>query len=145
MPKSVDSQLQGFKQLSKKLRALGPSVGGKFLRQSVSSAMNPAMRKARAKAPRGTREHRTYKGRLVAPGFLSRNIKKNSFKSRDGRFATASIRVKQEAFYGNRFVEFGTQYQQPQPWLGPAFDESREEMLTNIEKELLKRINRVSK
>ena len=141
---SVERQLQGFKALDKKLRDLGPAVGGKILRQSVSAAMLPVLKGARQSAPKGSRLHRTYKGRLVAPGFLSRNIRRTSRLSRDGRLASADVRARGEAFYGG-LLEKGTKHIDGKPWLGPAFEHNLSTVENALKKALLRRILRVAR
>lgn len=139
---SVEFQLEGFNQLSRRLRALGERVGGKVLRQSVSSAVNPVVKEVRAAAPVGKRAHKTFKGRLVAPGFLSRSIRKRTWKSRDGRRASASIGVASEAFYGLQFVELGTKRLPAKPWLEPIFDQKKQEVTNKLKADLLAKIER---
>jgi len=95
-----DEALHGYKELSRKLAQLGPKVGGKVLRGSLLSATLKTRREMRAKAPvrRTGGAKRTYKGRLVAPGFLSRSIKTQS-RVRNG-YAFVRIGVRKEAWYG---------------------------------------------
>lgn len=98
--------VKGLNDLSRKLAALGKDMAGKTLRQSAMNATTPALKALKAAAPRGKSLHKTYKGRTVAPGFLSRSVaRKSSYKN--GR-ARVEIGVKKEAFYGVLFVEQGT-------------------------------------
>lgn len=99
-------KVKGLKELSSKLNALERTVAGKTLRSAAMLATTPAMKRMKATAPRGKKLHRTYKGNLVAPGFLSRSIKRKS-TYRNGR-AKVSVGVKKEAFYGVLFVDPGT-------------------------------------
>ena len=80
---NVLSQLIGFEDLVRKLNELGAAVGGRVLRSALMTASLPALRSIQAAAPVGTKAHRTYKGRLVAPGFLKRNIRRKSLLARD--------------------------------------------------------------
>ncbi len=147
---SADSGLEGFKELSKKLSSMGSAVGGKILRQSVGAAVTPVLKEARLNAPQGDRSHKTHKGRLVAPGFLSRSIKKKTFKSRDGRYASAVIGVKKEAFYGVQFVERGYtptdrnkkkhSSVDPNEWLTKSLESKRREVTNKLKQDMLKRI-----
>ena len=107
--------------------------------------MTPVVREAKNRAPRGDRAHKTYRGRLVAPGFLSRNIKKKTFKSRSGSFASASVSASTEAFYGTQFVERGTKYNPAQKWLGPAFLSKKNDVLKRFNSRLRKKINDIAK
>ena len=102
MPGSVE----GLNELSRKLAKLGPSLAGRELRKSAMYATTTVVKEMKQAAPRGKEPHRTYKGRLVSPGFLSRSVKRKS-SYRNGK-ATVTIGVKKEAFYGVMFVEKGT-------------------------------------
>ncbi|WP_186297664.1 HK97 gp10 family phage protein [Sedimenticola selenatireducens] len=101
-----ESSVKGLRELQNKLATLGPKLAGRVLRQATMNATTPAMKTMREAAPKGKQAHRTYKGNLVAPGFLSRSIKrKSSYKNGKARVI---IGVKKEAFYGVLFVEKGT-------------------------------------
>lgn len=96
-------KIEGMKELDKRLGRLGAKTGGKALRKAVRLAAKPVLQEMRSAAPRGTKDHRTYKGRYAAPGFLSRNVVWAS-RYRQGR-ATISLGVRQEAFYGVQFLD----------------------------------------
>ena len=119
--------LEGVAQLTRQLDALGSLEDGKVLRAVVRAGMTPARKKARQLIPVGVDAHRTYKGRLVAPGFAQRSIVIVVSLSRDKQKATAILGVKAEAFYAIQFVEMGTSKMAAQPWLRPAFYGTREE------------------
>jgi HK97 gp10 family phage protein len=119
--------LEGVAELSKQLDALGRLEDGKAIRAAVRAGMTPALRAAKQNIPTGTKEHRTYKGRLVAPGFAKRSIVLITSLSKDKQKATAIIGVKAEAFYAIQFVEMGTSKMAAQPWLRPAFYDTRQE------------------
>lgn len=84
-------------------KELGAAASGKALRQAVGVAITPILKEARAKAPKGNEYHRTYKGRLVAPGFLSRSIGKKTWLSKHKHFALATVSPLNEGFYGKFF------------------------------------------
>lgn len=142
---SLDAELIGAKELSKKLEALGAALSGKLLRQAAGTAMTPVVKQARQNAPRGTRAHKTYTGRLVAPGFLSRNIKKKTFKSKSGLYASASVSAASEAFYGPQFLERGTKHIAKNPWLTKSFDNKKTEVTNKFKIDLQKKILRAAK
>lgn len=137
----VDAKLSGFDQLQKQLRALGQANGAKAMRSAAGFAMTPVVKQARANAPRGKEGHRIYTGDLVAPGFLSRNIKKKTFKSKSGRYASATVGMSAGAFYGE-FFERGTKYINKSPWLEPAFESKRREVLKRFSTKLAKNIEK---
>ena len=94
------SRVKGLDQLSKELRKLGPDIGKKVLRSATSAALTPTFKKIKASAPVGSVPHKTFKGRLVGAGFLSRSLKRSSrFLPRQGK-AIAKIKILPEAFYG---------------------------------------------
>jgi len=96
----MSNRVKGLDQLSKELRKLGPDIGKKVLRSATSGALTPTFKKIKMAAPIGGTSHRTFKGRLVGGGFLSRSIKRSSrFFPRKGK-AIAKIKILPEAFYG---------------------------------------------
>lgn len=135
--------VEGLKELSRKLAALGEKVGGKALRQATLNASTPALKAAKLAAPVGQVAHKTYKGRLVAPGFLKRSIKRKSYY-KNGK-AVAMIGVKAEAFYGVQFVEKGTKNISAKPWLVPAFVNNRDNMEQRLKDQIKKKIERLAR
>lgn len=141
--------VRGAKELSKKLRALGQKTGGKVLKSAAYSAMLPVLRSAEASAPVDDRSHlrKTYKGRAVAPGFLSRNIKRHAWLAPGKNYVRVRVGPASEAYYGSLFVELGTSSQAAQPWLGPALERNqgrvldlfKQKMKVVIEREARKR------
>lgn len=113
--------LEGVADLTKQLDALGKLEDGKALRRGVAAGGRVVVARAKALIPKGVDAHRTYKGRLVAPGFASRSIRSVTSLSKDKQKATVKIGVRNEAFYAVNFVEIGTSKMPRQPWLRPAF------------------------
>ena len=132
----MSSKFIGGKELARKLAKLGDAAGGKALRNAATVSMTPVVKAAKAAAPVGTKAHTTYKGRLVAPGFLSRSIKKKTFLSKDKRFVAAIVGPSREAFYGTQFVEVGTGKLQAKPWLQPVFASTKDQVLTKFKAKL---------
>jgi len=95
----------GFKELDRKLGKLKTAVGIKALRNATTRATTPVVRRMKALAPRGSEAHRTYKGRLVAPGFGSRSVIKRSRFNKARGAASVTIGVKKEAFYLIQFYD----------------------------------------
>ena len=137
-------ELVGLEELSKQLAKLGAAVGSKTLRQALMSATLPAYKAAKMAAPVGENSHRTYKGNLVGPGFLSRSVARKSYFNKRTGVASVMIGVKPEAFYGVQFVELGTKYQPAQPWLGPAFKKSRNAMEARFKHMLKRKIEKIA-
>ena len=139
------ADLEGFKELSRQLKELGRTVGGNALRSAANAALMPALRKARQTVPVGTVAHKTYKGRLVAPGFLRRSLKRSTKLGRNRNIVFARLGVKEEAFYGVVFLERGTSKIQKRPWLVPAFESTKDESLKLLSERLKKRIEAAAK
>lgn len=117
----------GFDDLSAKLAALSSDEQvGKVLRSTVRSAMKQVKKRAEARIPQGIDAHRTYKGRLVAPGFARRSLRVIAKLDKSKHKASAVLGVRAEAFYAVQFVELGTSKQPARPWLRPAFAESND-------------------
>lgn len=146
-----ESDLVGFKELDRKLQQLGDQLGGKTLRQSVGYAMQPVLVRARLEAPKGKRAHKTYKGRLVAPGFLSRNIKKRTYLAKNKYSATAVVGVSREAFYGLTFLHRGFRHVRsgkkiaPDPWLERALEPQQQVVINRLKSGLTDRITKIAR
>ena len=103
------SELVGVKELTKKLDKLDAKLAVKTLRSVLFRATTPVVRQMKAQVPVGTEAHRTYTGRLVAPGFTkNRSIKRLTGKRflSQGKLSIA-IGVKAEAFYAIKFYDQG--------------------------------------
>lgn len=150
MAKLVDTpELQGFAALDAKLAELAdPKQQASALRASVSQPMRKVMKKAQANvarlSPGKTPMHRTYKGRLVSAGFASRSLRVKTIMSKDKQRATAMLGVLSEAFYAVQFFELGTATIPRQPWLVPAFESSKKDMVEGIADVLRKRIAKIA-
>ena len=140
-------EVEGADDLRKKLSNLGDAASGRVIRSAANFAMTPVLKEARRNAPKGTRPHKTYKGRVVAPGFLRRNIVKKTKLSRDKSRAFASVSARGEAWYG-RLIETGYtakggREMPARPWLRPAmlnnkglvFDRYKSKLRERIKKE----------
>lgn len=137
--------LEGVAALTRQLEALGKLEDGKVLRNAVRAGIKPATERAKALIPVGVDAHRTYRGRLVAPGFAKRSIKTRVNLSRDKQKATASLGVGPEAFYAVQFVEVGTSHMAAQPWLRPAFYSTRGAQQEAMAKSFRKSIKKAAK
>lgn len=137
--------LKGVAQLTRQLDALGKLDDGKALRAAVNAGIKPAKEVAKGLIPEGVDAHRTYKGRVVAPGFARRSIATKTKLSRDKQKATAMLGVAPEAFYAVQFVELGTSKMPAQPWLRPAFEATTKEQQQEVAFSLKKSIDKASK
>lgn len=139
------SQLEGVADLTRKLTDMKGAAAGKELRAVVKLAMQETEHKARARIPQGKVPHKTYRGRLVSPGFAASQLYANSYVDKKTGSAVAILGVGREGFYATIFVELGTARMQAQPWLRPSFEESQDPMLRIIAEELKKRVERIAK
>lgn len=141
----MSETIQGMSELNKKLKALGKVAGGKILRQAAMLATKPILDEAKAKVPRGNKAHKTYKGRIVAPGFASRNLVRRSKLSRDKQTVWVNIGVRGEAYYALQFLELGTKYHAKQPWLTPAHRRKKPEAIKRFGEKLKIKIEAAAK
>lgn len=142
--------VHGTKELTEKLRELAsPKEQAATLRAAVREPMKDVMRVAQSNISRispGKRQiHRTYKGRLVTAGFASRNLRMITRMSRDKQMAQSVLGVRKEAFYALQFFELGTAKIPRQPWLMPAFYQSRNQTLAKVGEAMKKRIERIAR
>lgn len=134
------AKIEGLRELSKQLDKLGKELGTKTLRNASRAAMSPTHKKIKALTPVGKRAHRTYKGRLVAPGFLKRSIKLGSRAKRG--VVTASISAKPEAFYG-MFLVIGTEKIPARDFFFRVFANDRAGIESRLVSQLKKRIDKI--
>lgn len=98
---------QGMKELYNKMQELGAALEVKVIRSAAMSATLPTVRAMQAAAPRARGAYRTYKGRLVGPGFVGRSVtRKSSFNKQTGRVIVL-MGVRREAFHGVTFLDKG--------------------------------------
>jgi hypothetical protein len=99
----------------------------RVMRSAANASLTPVVKALRQAAPKGSEAHRTYKGRTVAPGFLSRSIVKSSRIARDRSRVFAHVRLASEAWYGS-LIEHGYR---PGRRSGAIRAESRKGSLSN--------------
>jgi len=128
-------QTVGLSELSALLKSLADELTAeKILKRSVSSSAVCVQEDARSRAPELT-------GRLRA-SIVIRSEPASSFSYLSGDDYGAGVTVRVTAFYGG-FVENGTRYTRPQPFLGPAFDAQKERFTSLLGDELGARIDQV--
>lgn len=137
--------LEGVAQLTRQLNDMGAAVAGKELKGTAKSAMKIAYDKIVATAPVGSVPHKTYKGRLVAPGFYKRSLRLIARINKRLGSVEAIVGAAREAFYGVLFVELGTSKMAAQPHIRPAMESSQESMLQQIASQLRNRLERIAK
>jgi hypothetical protein len=139
------THIKGLAELDRRLAALGGALGQKVLRNATRAAMTPVLKAARAAAPKGTEAHRTYQGRLVAPGFAARNLRVITYRNRQTGKVGALLGVRREAFYALQFWVYGAYGRKRKDWLTPVFEAHESEMLQRLQTEAAKRIDKAAK
>jgi len=140
-----DRNLLGAAFLIKKLQALGALDGGQIIRAAIRVGMNEAKKLAAQKIHVGKRMHRTYKGRLVAPGFGQRSLRVVVTQKTDSGLPAALLGVRKEAYYQSQFLERGTSKMRAYPWLRSAFYNSQDAQKRAIVAYLQKRLLKIAK
>lgn len=146
----ANEYVTGTKELTAKLRELGSAKEqAATLRAAVREPMQDVMRVAQSNIGRispGARQiHRTYKGRLVSAGFAARNLRLIVVMSKDKEAAWSLLGVRKEAFYALQFFELGTAKIPRQPWLMPAFYQSRNASLAKLGEVMKERIEKIAR
>lgn len=141
----MSNPLEGVAELTSKLTELGAKLAARELRGTVKEAIGEAEHKARARIPQGSEPHKTYRGRIVSPGFAVSTLHVETYINKRTGSAVAVLGVEREAFYATIFVELGTSKTKAQPWLQPAFEESQEAMLRRMADELRGRVEKIAK
>lgn len=98
-------QITGVREIVEKLRALDKRVSSRLIGSALRRATTPTQRQMKALAPVGTKAHRTYKGRLVAPGFLRRSIKRRVINDRRSGNKVLKFGVRREAWYARFYAQ----------------------------------------
>ena len=136
--------VDGLKALNDKLASLKRETSVKALRSAAMAATLSTVKEMAAAAPKGTTTHRTYKGRLVAPGFLSRSVKRKSWVDKKTGAVRVAIGVKREAFYGVTFLDKGTKKIAGTRWFQSRFESNSGKMVSLFKQKLAERIKKVA-
>ena len=124
------TRIEGFKELSDKLKLMPDKVRRKALRQATRKAANVVLKEAVARVPTSDRStpRKDYKGNLIYAGHAKRSIKAVVKLARNKRTAYARIGVKPSAYYALQFVELGNG-QKAQELMVPSFRAKVDEVL----------------
>lgn len=139
------SGLEGVAALSVQLKRLGSGMSVPILRAAVRAGIKPARDRWIQKIWKGKGPHRTYKGRLVAPGFSSRQIRIVTKAEAGGQRVSAALGVRREAFYAVQFIEreLGNSKRAARPSLREAMQSTQIEQQTALAAKLRERIDRL--
>lgn len=137
--------LEGVAVLSRQLQRLGAAYSVPILRAAVRAGMKPAQKRWIETIWRGNQAHRTYKKRLVAPGFSSRNTRIVTKADPGGTTVSAALGVRKEAFYAVQFIEreLGNSRHVAQPSLRAAMEATKAEQEAALAQKLRDRLNQV--
>jgi hypothetical protein len=143
--------VSGWDSLDKQLaRLANPKEMRKVARSAANFAVNPALKSARAEAPIGKIAHKTYKGRLVAPGFAARNIRKRVIAGKAGGnfLVRAMIGTSGEAFYATfydkGFKRKGGRIEPGTGWLSNAIPKNKAVILKRFSDRIRHNINKIA-
>jgi len=100
------SKIEGIENALKQFAKLETGLATKTVRSASMQSTTPIFRKMKAKIPVGSKAHKTYRKRLVGPGFAKRSLKRRSRVLRNGR-VLVTIGVINEAFYAINFHDQG--------------------------------------
>ena len=105
------NEVTGMRALTLKLAKLSKGMDvktGPQFRSILFKTTTPVLRQMQAKIPVGTEAHRTYRKRLVAPGFAQRSFRRLTGKKyiNRGKLSIA-MGLRAEAFYAIRFYDLG--------------------------------------
>ncbi len=129
MQDAISIQIQGLPELQKKFSALSAKAQRGDLRKALRAATRPVIKDARIRVP-------------VASGLLKKQIKASVSVKRT--FAQARIGFGSKAFYG-MFIELGSRFIAARPFLRPAFDAKKTEVVETFNKKLTAELLKVAK
>ena len=142
-------EVQGLRELGAAFKDLGADMSKRIIFSAALKAAKVTASRASQLAPVGDSPHKVGRnGPVVQPGNLAKNIATK--RKRGSKVGVAEYEVvwkskkKSDPFYG-LFQEFGTAKQAAQPFMRPAFDQTKESALKVMQDTLAKRIARANK
>lgn len=128
--KRTIADLAGVEDLEKALRRMTEDVQGEHLRQATEAGAEITRAVASQLAPRsadGSHGHE--------PGFLAEHVLAEVQFTHTQDRAEVHVGLHKDAFYG-WFQETGTRFQPPQPFLRPALDNTKDDVIDEIRDQL---------
>ncbi|MBM6577118.1 HK97 gp10 family phage protein [Microvirga sp. SRT01] len=138
--------MEGFSDLEKVLKDLGPPFAKKAGSEGLRKATNELKKDVQAGAPTGTaRTKRTWRNKDGTKGSADYGRLKQNIKTRKRRSKKQNTIVyvvtTGDAFWG-RFSEFGTEKEPARPWFKPAVDRSVSRIVKALKDELHKAVEK---
>lgn len=135
MSEEFTAHVEGLDELERMLEELTPKAAKAAVRRAALKAGEIWQEAIEERAPRRT-------------GFLSEHITIKTKTTGGDDDSTGGITVlvgpEKSAFYA-MFQEFGTKHQPAKPFIGPAYEEKKDEVLETFEKELQATLERLHK
>lgn len=129
------TRLEGMEDLEAAIRQVSEDIQGVALRNAVDGGAEIVRDVASQLAPQSASGSH---GR--EPGFLSKNILKEKQWTRTQDTAVSFVGMEKEKAWYGRFAELGTTYQPAQPFLRPALDETKNDVVKEIAERLRREI-----
>lgn len=142
-------RMDGFKDLEKTLKALGPEVAtktGAAAARKATNVMRDAVKDAAPYDPSPTERTWTKKDGTVSSadyGHLKDNIKTRKTRARKSH--TVSFEVTTGKAFWSRFSEFGTEHEGAKPWFKPALDDVAPKVVETLQTELKKGVEKAAR
>ena len=117
-------ELSGVDEILNRLQQIGANVS-RLENQALRNAAEPVLEDAKANAP-------------VRTGKLKEGLKISSIKTKEGmKYILVGVDKSDNSkiFYG-KFVEFGTTKMSARPFLGPAYEKNKREIVETIKDKL---------
>lgn len=117
-------ELSGVDEILNKLQKIGANVS-KLENQALRNAAEPVLEDAKANAP-------------VRTGKLKEGLKISSIKIKEGmKYVLVGVdKSDNSKIFYSKFIEFGTTKMSARPFLGPAYEKNRREIIEEIKNTL---------
>jgi len=135
--------ISGLNELGQRLKIFSDVVANQIVKEAVRTSIKIFRDEAALRAPLGSVEHYLGKGEkkvLLKPGNLKKNIKIKVVKNMPkGTFRFEVFVKNKEAWYA-KFIERGTSKMAAQPFMAPAFESKRQEVVDTFKETVLRAI-----
>lgn len=129
----VDIKVTGAKEIAEVLKQLPIAIADKVTVTGLRAGANIVRKEIQSRAPIYRGPQITFKGkryRVLIPGLLKNSIKVRTIAKKKGG-AQVAVYVAWRAFYA-LFLEYGTSTIQAMPFMRPAWEQVKEQVMTAI-------------